>query len=64
MDHGPRAYGATDRIQCQKCPGKMIVSRRSPHPTLGDDYEIQVLSCLLCDYEVTRAVDEHGHEAD
>ncbi|MBS0533532.1 MAG: hypothetical protein JSR72_05710 [Proteobacteria bacterium] len=59
IDH-PASYGASDRLLCQQCGGDRILTRRSPHPDFGGNYEIQIFRCVQCGDETTRSVDDTG----
>jgi hypothetical protein len=59
IDH-PNTYGAQDRLTCGHCGGDAMLARRSPHPDLGDKYEIQIFRCLACGDEKHRTVDAAG----
>ena len=54
------AFGANDVLACKQCGGRMALTRRSPHPGLGAEYETQQFTCIACAHEVTRIVDEAG----
>lgn len=61
IDH-PETFGARDRLTCEQCGGDTIVTRRSPHPEFGGDYEIQIFRCLQCGGEKSRSVDVAGRQ--
>ena len=56
----PGNFGAGDLLACKHCDGTMLLTRRSPHPTLGPKYEEQVFTCTKCNREVMRDADEEG----
>ena len=37
-------FGADDRVKCPKCMGTMRVVRRTPHPDLGGDAPLALLT--------------------
>lgn len=55
-----RSFGADDHPACPACGKPMSLSRRSPHPEYGSDYEIQTFSCSACGHEETRSSDKAG----
>lgn len=57
----PGDFGAQDEIACKHCGEKMLLSRRSPHPQMGDKFEEQHFTCLKCKREAIRCVDENGN---
>ena len=63
IDH-PDTYGARDRLVCDKCGGDAMLTRRSPHPTAGEQYEMQIFLCLTCGDEQSRTADVAGKPCD
>jgi RNase P subunit RPR2 len=55
-----RAFGADDRPACSECKAPMHVSRRTIHPTRGEDYEYQTLTCQSCGHKRERTIDREG----
>ena len=55
-----RPFGADDRPACARCGGAMHVSRRTIHPTRGEDFEYQTLTCAACGHTAERTVDRAG----
>jgi hypothetical protein len=41
----------------------MGLTRRTPHPEYGDDYELQTFTCRLCRHTITRNAGRHGEVA-
>ncbi|MCW5693102.1 MAG: hypothetical protein KIT48_12125 [Pseudolabrys sp.] len=56
----PGNFGAHDILACKSCHGEMMLTRRSPHPQLGSDFEEQRFTCRQCGHEATRSVDAQG----
>ncbi|AXK82303.1 hypothetical protein DW352_18320 [Pseudolabrys taiwanensis] len=54
-------FGAHDVLACKLCHGQMLLTRRSPHPKLGDKYELQRFTCQQCHHEASRSVDADGN---
>ena len=54
-----KSYGAGDHQPCPKCTAPMYIARRTPHSTaIGS--EMQVFSCMKCDEQINRVVNENG----
>jgi hypothetical protein len=60
----PNKYGINDRIPCPNCKMTMLLARRSPHLTLGSEYELQKFDCSKCGNEIERSVDVDGNAPD
>ncbi|WP_374446550.1 hypothetical protein [Stella sp.] len=45
---------------CPKCGGRMDLSRREPHPTLGLPSELRSYRCAACDHAVADEAIEPG----
>ncbi|MBS0246191.1 MAG: hypothetical protein JSR61_06185 [Proteobacteria bacterium] len=56
-------YGAHDVFACKLCHGQMLLTRRTPHPTIGAQYELQKFTCSKCGHEAIRSVDENGKDS-
>jgi len=37
--------------QGEKCNGRMYLSRREPHPTMGPDREVHTFRCASCEHQ-------------
>jgi hypothetical protein len=59
----PIRFGATDTPECPKCKNIMRLSRRTPHPTRGYDFELQTFTCRICQHEIQRQADIGGEVA-
>jgi hypothetical protein len=57
----PGNFGAGDVLACKVCDGQMMLTRRSPHPTLGESFEEQRFTCRECSHEASRVVDKDGN---
>jgi hypothetical protein len=55
-----RHFGADEPPFCAKCIRPMNITRRSPHPVYGHDYELQTFECRVCNREVQRSADCRG----
>jgi C4-type Zn-finger protein len=53
-------FGANDGPTCPTCTWKMNVTRRTPHPLYGYEYELQAFECRTCGYETERSADGSG----
>jgi hypothetical protein len=42
------------------CGGEMSLTRRSPHPDYGVEYEAQTFTCSTCLYELERTINSAG----
>jgi C4-type Zn-finger protein len=51
-------FEADDRPDCPKCGYEMYVSRRTLHPRLGHQFELQTFSCKACEYEEERIANQ------
>lgn len=56
----PIRFGATDTLACIECKKGMRVTRRTPHPTLGNEFELQTFTCWGCRLTVERTADRQG----
>ena len=56
-------FGAHDLLKCRYCDGEMMLTRRTPHPKLGGEYEEQRFTCRKCTHEAVRSVDVNGETA-
>jgi hypothetical protein len=56
----PPLFGATDTPICPECKNLMRLTRRTPHPKLGYDFELQTFACRVCQHEVVRNADRQG----
>ena len=59
----PNRFGATDTPACPECGNLMRITRRTPHPTYGYDFERQTFTCRSCQNEVERNADRLGEVA-
>ena len=48
-------------LPCPKCGALMVITRRTPHPEQGPDYEQQTFECGRCANESVRTVDRDGN---
>ena len=56
----PARFGASDAPVCPECKNPMRLTRRTPHPELGYDFERQVFTCRVCQHEIQRNADVLG----
>jgi hypothetical protein len=59
----PNRFGAADTPTCPECKNLMRLTRRSPHPTRGYDFELQTFTCRVCQHEMERTADRAGEVA-
>jgi hypothetical protein len=59
----PTRFGATDNPICPKCSNRMCLTRRTPHPILGYDFELETFMCTVCENEIQRSADRLGEVA-
>lgn len=59
----PTRFGATDNPVCPDCKNRMRLTRRSPHPSRGDDFERQTFVCRVCEHEIERDANVLGEVA-
>jgi DNA-directed RNA polymerase subunit RPC12/RpoP len=57
---GDGNFGKDDVLVCPRCGGRMTVSRRTPSPDFGPDFEHQTFHCAECSNEIGRDVDREG----
>ena len=50
-------FGATDNPVGPLCRNRMRLTRRTPHPTRGVDFERQTFACRVCKHETERDAD-------
>lgn len=60
---GEIRFGVADTPPCPECKGLMRVTRRTPHPALGYDFERQTFTCVDCKREIERDADRQGEIA-
>lgn len=53
-------FGAHDRPLCENCGNRTFLSRRSPAAAWALQLERQTFTCLECDQDFERVVDENG----
>ena len=53
-------FGAADTPTCPECKYLMRLTRRTPHPVRGYNFELQTLTCRVCQHEVERTADRRG----
>jgi hypothetical protein len=53
-------FGATDTPPCPECRSLMRLTRRTPHPKLGYELELQTFTCRACHHEIDRTADLTG----
>jgi transposase-like protein len=56
----PTRFGVTDTLTCPKCKNSMRLTRRTPHPSRGHDFERQTFTCRNCQSEIERDADPTG----
>jgi hypothetical protein len=56
----PTRFGATDTPACPECKNLTRLTRRTPHPMRGYDFELQTFTCRLCEHETNRTADLLG----
>jgi hypothetical protein len=53
-------FGTTDTPICPECNNNMRLTRRTPHPVRGNDFELQIFTCRICRHEIERDADLLG----
>jgi hypothetical protein len=53
-------FGSADTPACPKCKNFMRLTRRTPHPSRGRDFERQTFTCGVCNGEIERDADRLG----
>jgi hypothetical protein len=56
----PNRFGTADTPACPQCKNLMRLTRRTPHPKYGYDFELQTFTCRVCRHEVQRNADRRG----
>jgi hypothetical protein len=56
----PTHFGASDTPTCPECKNLMRLTRRTPHPIHGNEFELQTFTCRACQHEMTRNADRSG----
>jgi hypothetical protein len=56
----PARFGAIDTLICPECKNSMSLTRRTPHPIRGHDFELQKFTCRVCIHEIKRDADHRG----
>jgi uncharacterized protein YlaI len=56
----PVSFGIADTRVCPECKNRMHLTRRKPHPMLGNAFELQTFTCSTCEHEIERGVDRLG----
>jgi hypothetical protein len=56
----PNSFGVADTPTCPECKSQMRLTRRTPHPNHGYDFELQTFTCRVCRHEVQRNADRRG----
>ena len=59
----PISFGKNDTRICPECKSGMCLSRRTPHPKFGYDFELQTFTCRVCQHEVESSADCLGEVA-
>jgi len=59
----PTRFGACDTPACPQCKNPMSLTRRTPHPKRGYDFELQTFTCRVCNHEIERSADGLGEVA-
>ena len=59
----PTRFGAQDTPICPECKNIMRLTRRTPHPKYGYDFELQTFTCRACKHEIERNADRFGEIA-
>jgi hypothetical protein len=55
----PYRFEVRKKPRCEKCGGTMRISRRKPHPVLGDAWELQQFTCVTCHHVQEQAAGEN-----
>jgi hypothetical protein len=50
-------FGVSDTPLCPQCKNLMRLTKRSPHPKYGNDFELQTFTCKVCQHEIKRDAD-------
>ncbi len=58
----PTRFGATDTPTCPECKNRMCLTRRTPHPKYGYDFEPQTFTRRVCQNEIERNADRLGED--
>jgi hypothetical protein len=56
-------FGIDDSPICTECNNRMRLTRRTPHPVRGNDFELQTFTCRVCHHEFERSADRLGEVA-
>jgi hypothetical protein len=56
----PTRFGATDTPTCPECKNLTHLTRRTPPPKYGYDFELQTFTRKMCQHEVERNADRLG----
>jgi hypothetical protein len=56
----PRHFGVGFLPTCKTCRQVMRLTRRTPHPLYGIEYELQSFACRQCSQEIHRSADGAG----
>src|SRR6266849_5394654 len=56
----PVNFGIDDAPTCTECKNRMRLTRRTPHPVRGYDFELQTFTCRVCHHEFERNADRQG----
>jgi hypothetical protein len=59
----PTSFGAADSLVCPQCKYLMCLTRRTPHPVLGYNFELQTFTCAACRHEIERTTNREGEVA-
>jgi len=63
------SFGTTDNSTCPECKNLMRLTRRTPHPKYGYDFELQTFTCRLAgmrlrEMPIAEARSQHDHPRD
>jgi hypothetical protein len=59
----PTRFGAQDTLIYPESKNAVRLTRRTPHPKSGYDFELRTFNCRACKHEVERAADRMGETA-
>jgi hypothetical protein len=52
-----QSFSLFDQPRCENCGTDTTLVRRTPHPSLGLNYELQTFACPKCEHSQTRDVE-------
>jgi hypothetical protein len=59
----PTRFGARNALICPECKNMVRLTRSTPYPKYGYDFELQTFTCRACKHEVESDADCTGEIA-